>query len=334
MENLSPRKKGRNSLTVFLFFGLGIVGLWVLSLNWADSKKHDLSPQLVISQPPAVLIFVGDLMLSRGVELVMKKTDDWAYPFRLIAHTLREADLTFGNLENPISSRGVNLGSVYSFRADPRSVTGLKLAGFDVLSIANNHLWDYGGEAFLDTMAILRSAGIDFVGGGLNYDEAHQPVIKTVYGTKIAYLGYTNLLPAVYGSKTASPASALLDLNKVIEDIKKAKTEADIVIVSVHWGEEYQSSANDYQKQVGRALVTAGASLVVGHHPHVIQEVEHYQGGWIAYSLGNFVFDQNFSKETQEGLLLKVKVEEGKVTKVEPLKIRINYSFQPFLVEN
>src|SRR3990167_1032379 len=114
------------------------------------------------------MIFVGDIMLSRSVGVAIRESGDYNYPFLKIADFLRDADLTFGNLENPVSSRGVNVGSKYSFRADPRTLEGLKYAGFDVVSIANNHMWDYGRTAFLDTLTHLASAGIDFVGGGRN----------------------------------------------------------------------------------------------------------------------------------------------------------------------
>ena len=107
---------------------------------------------------------------------------------------------------------------------------------------------------------------------------------------------------------------------------------ADIIIVSMHWGEEYQLRSNKKQQEIGRALVEAGTDIIIGHHPHVIQEIERYKNGWIAYSLGNFIFDQNFSKETMEGLMLKAIIQDKKIVEIEPVEIKINSSFQPEII--
>jgi poly-gamma-glutamate synthesis protein (capsule biosynthesis protein) len=172
-------------------------------------------------------------------------------------------------------------------------------AGFDVLSIANNHILDYGADAVLDTLTLLGNNGIGVVGGGTNYIEAHQPFVKAIQNTKISFLGYTNLISPSLGLKTAKPNIAFLDIDQAIVDIKEARKVADLVVVSLHWGNEYETNHNSEQERVARALIDAGAHLIIGHHPHVIQEVKEYHGGYIAYSLGNFVFDQNFSQETK-----------------------------------
>ncbi len=275
----------------------------------------------------ATLIFVGDVMLSRVIGNLMVKHNDWQYPFALVADELARADLTFGNLENPISSRGTKVGSVYSFRADPRSVEGLTKAGFDVLSIANNHIWDYGRAAFEDTLKVLIDNGISPVGGGESYEAAHAPVVREVKGTKIAFLAYTNLLPASLNQLVAYPGE-----EAVARDVELARSMADIVVVSFHWGEEYETKHNRYQERLAHLAIDHGADLVVGHHPHVAQEVEAYRGGYIAYSLGNFVFDQNFSPETKFGLLLEVKLKGKKLDSVTPHRVEFTPTYQPFLV--
>lgn len=280
------------------------------------------------------LLFVGDVMLSRAVGDIMERTGNWNYPFLNTAEFLRSVDITFGNLEGPISSGGTKIGSIYSFRVDPRVVEGLVYAGFDVLSIANNHILDYGRDALIDTIQILQTAGIDLVGGGLSYKLAHEPVIKTADGIKVAYLAYTPLIPATLGFREAAPAVAFLDLETAVSDVRVAKALSDIVIVSLHWGDEYQESPTEREKEIGRALIDAGASLIVGHHPHIVQEIEKYNRGFIAYSLGNFVFDQNFSKETMEGIILQATVRKNKIVEVKPIKIKINSSFQPYLADS
>lgn len=277
---------------------------------------------------PITLMFVGDIMLSRAVGDKMKKINDWRWPFLEIADDLQEADLLFGNLEGPISDRGKNVGSKYSFRADPRVVEGLKYAGFDVLSVANNHMGDWTRLALEDTFRILADNDISYAGGGFNEAEAHSPAVKEIRGTRFAFLAYTSLGPKYIEAKGENSGIAFADIERLTEDIKTARERADLVIVSFHFGGEYAKEPTELQKKVARAAVEAGASLVVGHHPHVVQEIEEYQGGYIAYSLGNFIFDQTFSKETTEGLLLKATVKDKKINSIEPIKIKISKEFQ------
>lgn len=205
-------------------------------------------------------------------------------------------------------------------------------AGFDVLSIANNHIWDYGADAVRDTLTILKDAGIGVIGGGMNYQEAHAPLIKETSGVKIAFLGYTDLIPSSLDSKTARPVIAFLDIDRAISDVKEARKLADLVVVSLHWGNEYEITPNHNQERIAKSLIDAGAQLIIGHHPHVVQPIEEYGGGYIAYSLGNFVFDQNFSPETKKGLALKVILKNKKISQMMPVEITFTSSFQPYLL--
>ncbi|OGN08610.1 MAG: AmmeMemoRadiSam system protein B [Candidatus Yanofskybacteria bacterium RIFCSPHIGHO2_02_FULL_41_11] len=276
------------------------------------------------------MLFVGDIMLSRSVGAHMQEKGDYNLPFLNIADFLKGADITFANLENPVSLRGTNVGSKYSFRADPKTIGGLNFAGIDIVSIANNHMWDYGREAFLDTMTHLAKAGIDFVGGGHNFEEAHRPVIKDVKGTKVAFLAYTEFLQNVVAG-TNSAGITNFNIEQIKKDIAAANQQSDLVAVSFHWGDEYQTKHNQKQEQFAKAAIDAGADLIIGHHPHVVQEVEQYKDGWIAYSLGNFIFDQNFSKETMQGLALQVNLKDAKVQGVEKIDISISKDYQPSL---
>lgn len=302
-----------------------ITGFWGI--------KYDTSGKLDDSKP-ITLLFVGDIMLSRHIGDIMARNNDWRYPFLEIADFLKNADITFGNLEGPISARGTKVGSIYSFRADPRAIEGLLYAGFDVLSIANNHIWDYGADAVWDTISALEKANISVVGGGENYTEAHQPLIKNIGGTKIAFLAYTNLISPSVGSKTAKPAIAYLDTDQAVADVKEARKKADLIVVSLHWGNEYETIQNLNQEKVARALIDAGAQLIIGHHPHVVQPVAEYGGGYIAYSLGNFVFDQNFSADTKKGLMLKIIIKDNQIISVEKIEIKFTSNFQPYIPKN
>lgn len=287
---------------------------------------------LIATSTPLSMIFVGDIMLSRAIGNIMTKRKDWCYPFLNVAETLKDADITFGNLEGPISSKGVNIGSIYSFRASPQAVNGLRCAGIDVVSIANNHMWDYGRDAFNETLKILKENNIEYAGGGATYEEAHAARIIETQGTRVAFLGYTNLLPASLGKVTSRPAVAFPYEEDVVRDIQNAVKISDIVVVSVHWGDEYHTKHNAFQEKLGRLIIDSGADLVIGHHPHVVQEVEKYKTGYIAYSLGNFVFDQNFSVDTHWGLTLKVFVENKKIINIEERKVTFNSSYQPTFI--
>ena len=275
-----------------------------------------------------VLLFVGDIMLSRSVGTRTVAAGDYRYPFLEAADILREADFAFGNLEGPISARGKNQGSIYSFRADPRTVEGLTYAGIDVLSLANNHIWDWGTDALIDTVSILQESGITSVGAGANYEEANKPALFAAGEVKIAVLAYTDLLPYTMQAVGEIPGLSDFNLDTIKATINKLVDEGNLVVVSLHWGDEYEVLANASQREIAKGLIDAGASLIVGHHPHVVQELEQYGNGWVAYSLGNFIFDQSFSKETMEGAALRVELEGQKITDARLIPVKISPDFQ------
>ncbi|MBZ9578580.1 CapA family protein [Patescibacteria group bacterium] len=334
--------KTKNLFSLFLLVGLlFLVILFSIYVYIINKEISSLYLTAIIGRPliqkeetslpkPITLMFVGDIMLNRGVELMVQKygNSDWKWPFSKIEGYLQQADILFGNSEGPISDKGIKVGSIYSFRANPKAIEGLTYAGFDILSVANNHIFDYGREAMEDNFLRLKGAGIDYVGGGFNEIEARSPIIKEINGTKIAFLAYTNLGSEYWSAKENQSGIAWLD-DKIVRDIKMTKEKADIVIVSMHFGEEYQSQASSEQKYFAHLAIDSGAHLVVGHHSHVVQKVERYKDGLIAYSLGNFIFDQGFSEKTMEGLLLKVIIKDNKIKELIPIEIKINKFFQP-----
>lgn len=312
-----------------LFIALELISLIGLILYFQPriNKAQLLTPAEIIEENETITIFlVGDIMLNRGVEYMVEKRGegDFKFPFLKIAEYLNKADLLFGNLESPISDKGTRVGSIYSFRAEPKSIEGLVFSGFDILSLANNHAFDYGWEALEDTLERLKEAGINPVG-------IDSPVIKEIKNTKIAFLAYTNLGLPSWGIGWAD----WNNLEKIKKDIEEIKNKADFLIVSLHAGEEYSLEPNQFQIDFSRATIEAGADLVIGHHSHVIQKNEKYPStspgrvGYIFYSLGNFVFDQNFSEETMKGLLLEVIIEKGEIKEIIPRQIKINDFFQP-----
>jgi len=276
-------------------------------------------------------IFVGDIMLSRAVGDKMEKESDWTWPFLKIRDWLKNADITFGNLEGPISDQGMNVGSIYSFRADPRSIAGLEYAGFDVLSVANNHMGDWASPAFEDTLERLTKANIDYIGGGYNGEEAYKPLKKEMNDTNFCFFAYTDLGPRSFEAGTDNPGMAFLDIESAQKDIEKYEKNCDITIVSLHFGEEYKEKATSRQKAIAKALVNAGADLIIGHHAHVIEEVEMIGDAYVYYGLGNFVFDQMFSEKTRRGIALVTEIKDKKFINIVPHEIYINDSFQPEL---
>ncbi len=312
------------------------IGIIVLG---SDNRELDTRALLewlhVATRPPQEkpvrLGFVGDIMMNRGVEQKIRSEGggDFKFPFLLIADRLKKYDVLFGNLEGPISDQGENVGSIYSFRMDPRSVEGLTFAGFDVMSVANNHMGDWTKRAMKDTFLRLKDAGIVAVGGGMTADEAYAPRYIDVSGVRIGFVAFSEFGKGYLEGSAGSPGIAIINKDKVISSITVAREKADIVIASFHFGDEYKESPSLSQKEIARAAIDAGADLVVGHHPHVLQSLEKYRNGYIKYSLGNFVFDQPFSEETMKSEILEVDVDKKEIVDIREIPVAINSSFQP-----
>jgi poly-gamma-glutamate synthesis protein (capsule biosynthesis protein) len=279
---------------------------------------------------------VGDIMLDRGIEYIINKEGggDYKFPFLKIADYLKNADVVLGNLESQISDKGVNIGTVNSFRAKPEAINGLKYAGFTILSVANNHVLDYDLPAFEDSLKRLKDNGIEYIGGGYNKEEAFGLKKIEVRGTKIGFLAYCAIGSNWWTAEDNRSGIAFIskkDIPVIKEAIKKAKEQVDVLIVSIHLGTEYSTVPDDSQVLFDQSFAEAGADLVIGHHPHVAQFIEYFSPQWIAYSLGNFVFDQGFSTNTMKGLVLEINIKGKKIQNVAPKEIKMNKNFQPEL---
>jgi poly-gamma-glutamate synthesis protein (capsule biosynthesis protein) len=208
-------------------------------------------------------------------------------------------------------------------------------AGFDGVSLANNHIWDWGVSALLDTASSLKSAGITPVGAGANEDQANGPLIAAAGQAKIALVAYTPFFPKELEAQPQSPGVSHFDKAKMLETVSYLRRIADAVVVSLHWGEEYQMSADDEQKNLARDLIDAGADIIIGHHPHVRQEVEHYKNGYIAYSLGNFVSGINPNEEALRGYAVKVIMKGRRIANIQALDVLNSGSeMQPEIIGN
>lgn len=248
------------------------------------------------------LAFVGDILPASTVGALMDK-NGVDYPFAGSAATIQAADIAAGNLETPITNRGTPAeNKTYVFRGKPEYLAGIKNAGFDVLTLANNHTLDQGWEGLSDTMDYLDDAKLQHMGSGADAKEAFTPVVIESHGISVAYLGVTNVVPegSWKAGKDHPGVADTYDTRPAIAAIQSAKKLADIVVVMVHWGNERQQQPKQAQFDVGHAFIDAGADLVIGSHPHVLQGFEYYKGKWIAYSLGNFVFTSNGNTVTQQ----------------------------------
>jgi poly-gamma-glutamate capsule biosynthesis protein CapA/YwtB (metallophosphatase superfamily) len=259
----------------------------------------------------------GDVMLGRRVATAAARTGDVSRPLRAIGPRLASADLTVLNLESTLSRAGTPQQGGDSFAAPPGVVAGLRDAGVDVLSLANNHTGDFQQRALLDTVRLVRAGGIQPVGAGGNLTEAARPAIVERDGVRFGFLAFNAIGETPRATATSPGAFSLRmpprtgplnagDLAAVTRAIETLKAAVDVVVVLPHWGQQYTHTPVPAQHTVAAALTKAGADLVIGGHPHWVQSVQFPAGNVVAHSLGNLVFDMDFSQQTQEGVLLEL----------------------------
>jgi len=319
-------------LTAATLFGLAGCSLFIFwpeaDLVWWLDNYHTPLEKEEATAKQTTLIFGGDVMLARTVEQKMLKYDDWAAPFREISGRFAQADLAMVNLESPFLDGGSQTpaGSV-SFRALPQAVSGLELAGIDVVTLANNHFADQGQVGMLQTLDILTEKRIAYCGAGANNQEAQRAAYLNKNGYKFAYLGYA--YPNYNLAGTDRAGINTLDIEQMAEEVNGAKQQADFVIVTMHAGAEYVYIPNQQQTEFAQAAVENGADLVIGHHPHVVQTYQQYKNGHIFYSLGNLVFDQEWSEPTTEGLVIEVTLLGPKIKSLEFLPVKLTDYHRP-----
>ncbi len=304
-----------------------------------DGALTFTQPDQRSDEGPILLAVVGDVMLARGVARAIAQ-HGVEYPFAAVAPRLRAADYTFANLESPLGVKGKAIpGKGIWFRARPEAVAGLVYAGIDGVTVANNHIFDYDTENFLETMEILRKNGIGVTGGGEDLAAARRPLVVDVRGVKVAFLGYSQFADLFWDwnyrrsfAATASrPGVAPVRDAWLAEDIASARRSADVVAVAFHWGEEYVNHPNEAQRRLAHRAIDLGADLVLGFHPHAIQGIERYEKGLIAYSLGNFVMDQK-KPLTRESMILEVRLTRQGVAGYEVVPVIID-ACQPRILE-
>lgn len=296
------RKSTRNALVLVSI--AVVVGVAVLPTSRDPYVSRPFSPP-----DPVTIAFVGDIMMDRGVRRSVEKNfaGDYRALFTNTAY-LQESDITFGNLEGSVATGGRNVGSRFSFRMNPVSLGVLREAGFDIVSFANNHVGDWAMEGFLESLAHLKENNILYTGAGTSKSEVTTPTIIDVRGIQIGFLAATDVGPNWLAATETKPGILLASDPDIFNIVTRAKEGVDVLVMSVHWGNEY-SPASARQQTMARSLVDGGVDIVVGHHPHVMQSVEEYNGKLIYYSLGNFIFDQYFSPHTMRGMVATVTID-------------------------
>lgn len=295
--------------------------------NPADYPLRAVVPEEV-SPSITTLTVVGDIMLGRRVGQGI--VDDPAAPFRPFVDRLAAADVTVGNFESTLSRNGSPTQGGDSFAADPAVLASLELAGFDAVSLANNHLGDFGDVAMHETFAAFDSAGIAYFGGGPNLNAARAPWVVEHDGVSIGFIG-TESIGETPAAGSDSPGTNRLDmpprtgpldeaaLERIVADITALAAEVDTVIVVPHWGTQYTHQPEPIQHDVAARFAEAGADLVLGGHPHWVQGWEVIGDTTVVHSLGNFIFDMDVNREVQEGVFVEVVLWDGAVKAVEPV---------------
>jgi len=309
---------------------IAVAGLLVAGFFFS-AVQPEHAPDLRLL-PPArtTLVAVGDILLGRSLGTLMEETGDYSMAFEHIEPQLQAADIAFANLEGPFCGEPPYYGAGMIFRVRPAAIAGLVHAGIDILSVANNHFANGGDACMQFSLDLAHRHGIATAGAGMSYPDAHRPAILVRHGVRFAFLGYT------YADRNDTPDAthgviAGRNPERVRQDVAAARRVADVVIVSLHDGTEYTARVAPETVEFCHAAIDAGAALVLGHHPHVPQRLEHYHDGWIFYSLGNFVFQQYTPPEVQTAIMARVTFAGARVVRVEATPLVIDWHSTPRL---
>lgn len=293
------------------------------------------------------LTAVGDIMLGEGVQRNIQQYGI-EFPFEHVFSFLKDSDITFGNLEAPLTNHdkkyvwdyskildqpiiinGKEYGNSIYCKSIPEASQCLKYAGFKIASLANNHIMDYGEEGLFDTIRELDKINIKSVGAGTNIFEAKQPVIFQIKGIKIGFLAYCDTYIASKRRAGVSPT------NRIKIDIQNLRTKVDHVIVSIHQGSDISEYPSKREIDFLHTIIDQGAILILRHHPHVVQGMEHYKNGLILYSLGNFVFDYAIDplwkdmEKARDAIIFQCIISKEGIIKYDIIPVHLNKLFQP-----
>jgi poly-gamma-glutamate synthesis protein (capsule biosynthesis protein) len=283
---------------------------------------------------------VGDIMLGRRVGRAAAAAGDAFRSLRPLADRLASAEITVGNFESTLSDNGPATQGGDSFAADPDVLPGLQRAGFDVLTLANNHVGDYGDRAMRQTFREFERADLATVGAGRDLSAARAPVVIERDGVSVGFLATDSIgeTPAATTGRAGTnrldmpPRTGPFDegdLRRITGDIEALADRVDTVVVLTHWGTQYTHRPEPSQRRAARAFAAAGADLVIGGHPHWVQGWERIGATPVVHSLGNFIFDMDFAVKTRQGVFVEIVLWGGTVKAVEPVPYVIGDDFAP-----
>ena len=277
--------------------------------------------------PRVSLVFAGDSVLDADAgELIAQGGD----PYASFARYFADADIRITNLECVVATQGSAGDKMFTFRAHPRVIPVVQ-RHFDAVTLANNHSGDFGPEAFAEMLDLLHEAGLAQVGGGMNLRQAHTPLIFERKGLRIAVLSYDEFQPRSFEANFNMPGVAWSEDERVVADIRAARRvhRADLVIPIMHWGWENEPVANTRQRQLARRMIDAGADAVIGGHPHVTQDIAHYRGKPIVYSVGNFIMKETDNDQQRIGWVLRLELDRRGVAAFSTRVVDINMAGIP-----
>lgn len=259
-------------------------------------------------------------------------TSKFAYPFEKITRFLREKDLVIVNIETPLTNHTRPMGL---FISAPQYAQAMADVGISMVNLANNHIFDAGEIGFLQTIDHLREAGILYIGAGNNLEDARRGTPVQLKDTKFIFLGYTQFCNSKFSSVAAKyPGILPLDRKLIVEDIERARQEADFVFVVLHWGIENSPNVHPKQVEIAHLLIDSGAAAVIGHHPHVPHGIEIYKKKPILYSLGNFIFGQSDMRWCLDNYLAEIVIDQERIQgiMIYPISGQGQELFQPELL--
>lgn len=309
--------------------------LWVLIplvslfMNGGGETSVRISAQKLMSAaviPETVVSLAGDVAFVNSVARY-SEAEGYDYAWRDVGEIFQKDDFTLLNLETSVTESDEKWpDKEFNFRSKPKHAAEMQRQSVEGVSLANNHTLDFGRKGFADTLYYLKKYGIRYTGGGKDLSEALQPILFEKNGSKVGILSFSRVVPSGkwYAGKDRSGIVGAYDsqLDQVVAAVKEWEPKVDVLMVALHWGKMYTETPGKSEERAARRLIDAGADVIVGHHPHVLQGIEIYKNRPIFYSLGNFIFT-NLGGNADRTMIAQVVLGDGRVKELRLLPFRI-----------
>lgn len=315
-----PKITNKQTLIVIFLLASIVFGSSFVYAN-SNNKKVNLSYS---DNKAAQFTFVGDMMLGRAVK-TKSELNNYEGIFKDVSYLWKDSQYVSGNVESALLDNPndfVKSDKEIHLYAETKVAKLLKDNGFTMANLSNNHLGDFGRDGVISTINAVKTAGLNYVGAGKNIEDAASYDIQEVNGIKVATLSISDIVPKDFSANRTEPGILSTKYPGYNRLVYEASQEADLVVVNLHWGVEYGVDISEQQEKIGQALIDAGADVIIGSHPHVLQPVQTYKDGVIFYSMGNFVFDQGWSR-TKDSLVLNYYINENGEGTFEVVPVRI-----------